>query len=494
MTTKYLTGLLVLPSLTLALLGGTSNFPQFVAGGGSSTSFKVHNLAGVPSAVELNLFSATGEPLDNVECRSSDTPARNFTLDPGETQTVTCNLDGDLTRGWARLSSQSHFLATEFLHISAGGKSLPLVGVLPSPTTSRLRIFGVNSQVRTGIAFDNPLDESTTLSLRFRDATGAVTPCEGSETKSLPIGPHQQDAQFLDELCDNLQSFEGIVEVTASPLPVSMLSLLQDTSTGTITTVAASPTIHSEIHSEHLLYGLPAGTPQTNDLLMRDIYALSSNDDTKFADWVAYRLTLETISGDTQTTRNYKADPWLDEDETLEPSDYDGANAALGTDRSHQAPLASFKGTKSWHKTNFLSNITPQKSDLNQGVWRVLEEKVRSLVETRDAVEQGAAVYVLTGPLYERAMERLPGADEPHRIPSGYWKIVLIGGDPITIQAASFIFDQETPRSFSVIEALSTINEVERRSGLDFLWQLEDEVEEEIESGRFEEWARGWVE
>ena len=115
-------------------------------------------------------------------------------------------------------------------------------------------------------------------------------------------------------------------------------------------------------------------------------------------------------------------------------------------------------------------------------------------METLDAVEQGEAVYVLTGPLYERDMERLPGADEPHRIPSGYWKIVLVGGDPSTIQAASFIFEQETLRSFSVIEALSTINEVERRSGLDFLWQLEDGLEEQIENDGFEEWARGWVE
>ena len=42
-----------------------------------------------------------------------------------------------------------------------------------------------------------------------------------------------------------------------------------------------------EIHSKHWLFGLPEGTPDSNDLIIRDAYALSSNDDTKFADWVA---------------------------------------------------------------------------------------------------------------------------------------------------------------------------------------------------------------
>ena len=33
---------------------------------------------------------------------------------------------------------------------------------------------------------------------------------------------------------------------------------------------------------------------------------------------------------------------------TLEPADYRVANAALQTDRGHQAPLASFTGTDHW--------------------------------------------------------------------------------------------------------------------------------------------------
>ena len=56
-----------------------------------------------------------------------------------------------------------------------------------------------------------------------------------------------------------------------------------------------------------------------------------------------------------------------------------------------------------------------------------------------------ATVYVMTGPLYERQMPALPGADETHRVPSGYWKIVAIQNGN-GIRAAAFIFDQNTPR------------------------------------------------
>ncbi|UCD58389.1 MAG: DNA/RNA non-specific endonuclease [Candidatus Hydrogenedentota bacterium] len=112
---------------------------------------------------------------------------------------------------------------------------------------------------------------------------------------------------------------------------------------------SSQPAGHSqdlrEIHCKHFIYGIPLGTPASNDLIIRDICALSSNNTTKFADRVVYRLDPETVQGDAVTKRVWKADPWLAEDETLEPEDYKGAHKALNTDRGHQALLASFKGT-----------------------------------------------------------------------------------------------------------------------------------------------------
>ncbi len=46
-----------------------------------------------------------------------------------------------------------------------------------------------------------------------------------------------------------------------------------------------------ETNCEHLPYGIPTGTPPTNTFICRDTYAISNNRQTKFADWVAYRIT-----------------------------------------------------------------------------------------------------------------------------------------------------------------------------------------------------------
>jgi len=247
----------------------------------------------------------------------------------------------------------------------------------------------------------------------------------------------------------------------------------------------AQPPFYPEIHCKHFIYGYPTGTPATNDLIIRDIYALSTNDITKLADWVAYRLDKETVSGDAETTRNWKADPWLEDRETLEPNDYKNAYEKLKVDRGHQAPLGSFKGAKYWEETNYLSNITPQKSELNQGIWKKLEEKERSLVKA------GKVIYVMTGPLYEKEMPSLPGADEPHRVPSGYWKIIVLPGKSInSLQVAAFIFDQDTPRNDTVIGHICTTNDIEKRSGLDFFRELPDGIEEKIESSNNEEWVK----
>lgn len=99
--------------------------------------------------------------------------------------------------------------------------------------------------------------------------------------------------------------------------------------------------------------------------IVRHAYTLNNNSTTKFANWVAYHITKDTPASG--KTRNWKTDPALNPADTTAPADYTGANAALKVDRGHQAPLASLAGVSDWESLNYLSNITPQKSDLNPG-------------------------------------------------------------------------------------------------------------------------------
>lgn len=209
-------------------------------------------------------------------------------------------------------------------------------------------------------------------------------------------------------------------------------------------------------------------------LLEREGWVLFNNPRTKFADWAAYRVSPSTIGR--SKPRDWKVDPDLAPEETLEPEDFRGAHAGLQTDRGHQVPLASFSGTRNYEPLNYMSNVTPQRSPLNQKLWNHLEQAERQFV-----LEKRARLYVVTGPLYERPMSPLPGADEAHTVPSGYFKVIAFErGDDL--ETAAVIAEQETGQSESFCEHQVTIDEVERRAFLDVFPLLPDAKERELES------------
>ena len=63
------------------------------------------------------------------------------------------------------------------------------------------------------------------------------------------------------------------------------------------------------------------------------------------------------------------------------------------------------------------------------------------------------------------------------------WKIIAIQRfKEQPIEVVAYIFDQSTPRSDPPSNHQVTVDEVEARSGLDFYWQLPDDIEEAIEA------------
>ncbi|CAE7815817.1 nucA [Symbiodinium necroappetens] len=229
----------------------------------------------------------------------------------------------------------------------------------------------------------------------------------------------------------------------------------------------ATPAAAVELHTPHCLYGCPTTElPASSDVIVRRSYTLASDDATKLAAWVAYRVDPARFGGG--RARAWAADPLLAPSETLEPPDYRGAHAALGTDRGHLAPLASFGGDRQWRAVNYLSNILPQASAVNQGPWRALEAAIRDAAEAAPEL----ALYVLTGPLYTRPMAPMPGADESHRVPSGYWKLLAAEADG-RLEVRAFLFDRDLPRRAGYCERTVTLAQLEAATGLRFFHGLD---------------------
>ena len=211
---------------------------------------------------------------------------------------------------------------------------------------------------------------------------------------------------------------------------------------------------NAAILSVHCPLGCP-GNPDGNDLVFGHVYALSNNTTTKFADWVAYEI--DVVNFGDSPGRSWKADPLLSEGSTLEPGDYKGASSStLEADRGHQAPLASFAGSRYWSELNYLSNITPQHKNLNQGPWKKLEDAVRATVKYRNSL------FVITGTIYDGTPLQLPKANESHQVPSSYFKVIY----NLKGESVAFVMKQSESKNIDFCTTQVPLATV--RSKLDF--------------------------
>jgi hypothetical protein len=199
---------------------GESNqyFAQLAVGGGSTTSFSVHNPTDELVTIRFELFRPDG----------SDIIVQQIDVSPYGSQTLQFgDPNRDLTVGWAHLSSPNgRFEATEFFQIRVGDIALPRVGVLPSPPVFEGRIFGfVAGTTRTGVAVANPSSgETAQVTARAFDENGLLV-----ATTVFEVEPRNQIARFLgeDPLFDGLNSFQGTVQLESSA-PVVSVSLRSD--------------------------------------------------------------------------------------------------------------------------------------------------------------------------------------------------------------------------------------------------------------------------
>jgi len=159
------------------------------------------------------------------------------------------------------------------------------------------------------------------------------------------------------------------------------------------------------------------------------------------------------------------------------------AYAGSGYDRGHLAPnyaIASRHGAPAQRETFLMSNITPQLRALNAGLWRELEMKIATSYPARYG-----EVWVLTGPVFGGQPRRLQGTVA---VPEAFFLIVIDEHEG-RLRTLALLVPQEAPPSADPDRYLTTIDEIQRRTGLDFLAELDDRAERQVEQARA---ARLW--
>ena len=151
------------------------------------------------------------------------------------------------------------------------------------------------------------------------------------------------------------------------------------------------------------------------------------------------------------------------------PQDYAGS----GLDRGHLVPAGDLKWDPDAMRHSFLlTNVCPMHKALNEGGWAKLEEKVREWT-ARDS-----ALLVFTGPVVSDGDTTL--ASGRVTVPSAYYKVVMA---PCVrpVRAIAFIYPNGHS-SGRLRQYAVSVDEVERRTGLDFFPTLPDQEQQRLES------------
>ena len=216
--------------------------------------------------------------------------------------------------------------------------------------------------------------------------------------------------------------------------------------------------------------GLELPMPVPGEIIISHTgYTLSYNEKYELPSWVSYELTRDEVLGNAaERNDNFRSDPLVPTG-SASLQDYRGS----GYDRGHMAAAADFKWSEeAMSDTFFLSNMAPQDSSFNRGIWADLEAVART------AAYDNGSIFITTGPVLTDGPYRTIGENEV-AVPKRFYKVFLDFTAP-EYKAIGFVLPNEGSDNSLQSYALS-VDDVEEITGLDFYHALPDDLENEIE-------------
>ncbi len=223
-----------------------------------------------------------------------------------------------------------------------------------------------------------------------------------------------------------------------------------------------------------------ARTPKSpsTKLLQKEGFFVSYNTTTLCPNYVAWELTSSESKGKiAERTNWFEEDNTLSEDVQVKYSDYSNSRY----DRGHMCPSGDNKYSQKAMEDCFLmTNICPQAKNLNKGAWNDLE------MQCRYWAKKYGSVYIACGPIFDSDHPKKIGKRRKISVPDRFFKVVMTyGKEP---KAIGFIFPNDDVYD-SWKNYVVSVDEIEQITGFDFFYQLNDLLEERIESKKT---LNGW--
>ncbi|MCH8316769.1 MAG: DNA/RNA non-specific endonuclease [Planctomycetes bacterium] len=213
-------------------------------------------------------------------------------------------------------------------------------------------------------------------------------------------------------------------------------------------------------------------------------YVLQLSTVDKIPLWVSEKVTEAQISGDRPRRDLFRFDPTVPEHLQAGKPDY----VRTGYDRGHQAPAGDQTSNQRLKDdTFFLTNMSSHKPRLNRSIWRFLEEWAR------DQITATAPVYIITGPIFYDSLEENPqtadGLVEYYSIgpggvsvPTHFYKIVLQANGGRWRAIAFVLENRSHSRGERFEDFRRSIDWIEARTAIDFFPEMDDAIEDALES------------
>lgn len=212
----------------------------------------------------------------------------------------------------------------------------------------------------------------------------------------------------------------------------------------------------------------------TNAVYNHEGYSFSYAEQFEQAEWVAYVLEDNDIQNVDFKRPYFEVDPSV----TTGSAHWKNYKSS-GYDKGHLCPAGDRRSSLKLYEETFLtSNISPQKRDFNAGIWNRLEQK------TRYWAKKYNGLYVITAGVLKGNMDAI--GSENVAVPNFFYKVLMTKDKTKMI---AFLMPHNDSDE-ALYKYVISIDELEKRTGIDFFPDLDDALENQLESqNNYKNWA-----
>jgi endonuclease G len=203
----------------------------------------------------------------------------------------------------------------------------------------------------------------------------------------------------------------------------------------------------------------------TGELVHHTYYSISYVEAHEQAEWTAYMMDKNMLNApNVPRHKEFSEDP-LVTTHSARHNDYSGS----GYTRGHMVPAGDMAFDEvAMRETFYMSNMSPQLRQFNNGVWKELEENIR------DWTYKAETLYIITGPILTNPIKTI-GKSNKVTVSSAFYKVLL---DYKNKKAIGFIIPHEMTDK-PLQNFMVAIDDIEKATSIDFFESMFNDMEEE---------------